>query len=76
MAFDRLSTDAGAASGPPELKVPTVENRFIFSLLFIHATTCDDPGGTCDTRHFVPFIAGFSITLLDLLPHVAITGLR
>jgi hypothetical protein len=76
MALGRLSTPSGAVSGPPEFKVPAMENRFIESLLFTHATTCDDPGGTCGTRHFAPFIAGFSITLLDLLPHVAISGLH
>ena len=37
--------------------------------------SCDDPGGTLDTCLDASVGAGFSITLVNLLPHVSLTGL-
>ena len=75
MAVGRLAASAGALSGPPEFKVPTLQNRFIFPLLFTHATVLIDPGGILVTCLGATSDAGFSITLLDLLPHDTLTGL-
>ena len=47
----------------------------IVSLLFTHATVLIDPGGILVTRLDATSDAGFSITLVNLLPHVTLTGL-
>jgi hypothetical protein len=47
----------------------------IISLLFTHATVLVDPGGILVTCLDATSDAGFSITLVNLLPHDTLTGL-
>ena len=57
------------------LRTPPVEVKAEEGeLLSTHATVLIDPGGTLDTRRCAPFGAGFSILLLDLLPHLNTYG--
>jgi hypothetical protein len=47
MAFDRLSTGAGAASGPPEFKVPPSSGWSSIRFFMTMPRSRVDPGGTC-----------------------------
>ena len=58
----------------PEFKVPPSAGRSSVRFSSHMPRSCDDPGGTLDTCHVASFGAGFSILLLNLLPHLNTYG--
>jgi len=64
----------GRDSGPPEFKVPSSSGRSFLRFFAHMPRSCEDPGGTFDTRHGVSSGAGFSILLLDPLPRLYYYG--
>lgn len=61
-------------SGSPEFKVPSSSGRSFFRFSAHVPRSMVDPGGTSDPRLIGSHGIGFSILLLNLLPHLHIYG--